>query len=288
MVNDTDVICHYEYDVWGNLTVCEETVENRFKYNGQQFDPISQQYYLRARYYNPIISRFTQEDTYRGDGLNLYAYCRNNPIVYIDPSGNICETAANRIREKVTNNTSTKNEQRKLAAYERNEARKRGEAPSEYYTDYNGSWHRPNGEYAKNVEVGRQKNNASSSPEKGGRLGNESTRKQNEAIADYLESRGFKIIGGGGKRREEYLPAMNEGNKGSKGGNYVDVTVKKGDVKLRINTVDTYADGKTPTTREQIAANLINKKLKVGEMPIILIPKGVGLGDLPNIINKLL
>jgi len=32
-----------------------------------------------------------QEDTYRGDGLNLYAYCANNPVVYIDPSGYGCE-----------------------------------------------------------------------------------------------------------------------------------------------------------------------------------------------------
>ncbi|MBN1051993.1 RHS repeat-associated core domain-containing protein, partial [Clostridium botulinum] len=30
--------------------------------------------------------RFTQEDVYRGHGLNLYAYCRNNPIVYYDQS----------------------------------------------------------------------------------------------------------------------------------------------------------------------------------------------------------
>ena len=82
-----DILNRYEYDAWGNLTFCEETVENRFKFNGQQYDPISQQYYLRARYYNPVIGRFTQEDTYRGDGLNLYAYCRNNPVYYADPSG---------------------------------------------------------------------------------------------------------------------------------------------------------------------------------------------------------
>ncbi|RKI98628.1 hypothetical protein D7X87_26540, partial [bacterium D16-54] len=36
-----------------------------------------EQYYLRARYYNPVIGRFMQEDTYRGDGLNLYAYCKS-------------------------------------------------------------------------------------------------------------------------------------------------------------------------------------------------------------------
>ena len=90
-----DVLNRYEYDAWGNLTLCEETVENRFKFNGQQYDPISQQYYLRARYYNPVIARFTQEDTYRGDGLNLYAYCRNNPVYYTDPSGHSCDKDAN-------------------------------------------------------------------------------------------------------------------------------------------------------------------------------------------------
>ena len=56
------------------------------KYTAQQFDITTNQYYLRSRYYNPIIGRFTQEDIYRGDGLNLYAYCGNNPVIYYDPS----------------------------------------------------------------------------------------------------------------------------------------------------------------------------------------------------------
>ncbi len=33
------------------------------------------------------MGRFLQKDTYRGDGLNLYAYCANNSVVYFDPSG---------------------------------------------------------------------------------------------------------------------------------------------------------------------------------------------------------
>lgn len=81
------VLNHYEYDAFGNTVSCEEQVHNRFRYTGEQYDPLTGQYYLRARYYNPVIARFTQEDTYYGDGLNLYTYCQNNPVLYHDPTG---------------------------------------------------------------------------------------------------------------------------------------------------------------------------------------------------------
>ena len=81
------VLNHYEYDAFGNTIRCEEQVHNRFHYTGEQYDPLTGQYYLRARYYNPVIAGFTQEDTYYGDGLNLYTYCQNNPILYHDPTG---------------------------------------------------------------------------------------------------------------------------------------------------------------------------------------------------------
>ena len=102
------VLNHYEYDAWGNTTVCEETVENRFRFNGQQYDPITQQYYLRARFYNPVIARFTQEDTYRGDGLNLYAYCANNPVYYEDPSGHVPTCVKEAIKKYVGDGMSQK------------------------------------------------------------------------------------------------------------------------------------------------------------------------------------
>ena len=82
-----NVCNHYEYDAFGDFTVREETVANRFGFTGEQYDPVAGLYYLRARFYNPVIGRFIQEDTYYGDGLNLYAYCGNNPVRYVDPSG---------------------------------------------------------------------------------------------------------------------------------------------------------------------------------------------------------
>ena len=53
-------------------------------------DPVTKQHYLRARFYNLVIGSFTQEDTYYGDGLNLYQYCQANPVGYVDPSGHNC------------------------------------------------------------------------------------------------------------------------------------------------------------------------------------------------------
>ena len=78
---------HYQYDAFGNGICQEEGISNRIRYTGQQYDGVTGQYYLRARYYNPIAGRFLQEDVYQGDGLNLYAYCGNNPVRYYDPSG---------------------------------------------------------------------------------------------------------------------------------------------------------------------------------------------------------
>jgi len=87
-----EVVNRYRYDAFGNTVEAVEKVHNRFRYAGEQFDPVTGQYYLRARFYNPVIGRFTQEDTYRGDGLNLYSYVANNPVKYVDPSGYCGET----------------------------------------------------------------------------------------------------------------------------------------------------------------------------------------------------
>ena len=77
----------YQYDAFGIPLDTTEQLNNRIRYTGQQYDDVTGQYYLRARYYNPVAGRFMQEDVYQGDGLNLYAYCGNNPVVYDDPVG---------------------------------------------------------------------------------------------------------------------------------------------------------------------------------------------------------
>ncbi|MBH5318332.1 hypothetical protein I6N90_10985 [Paenibacillus sp. GSMTC-2017] len=83
----------YDYDIWGNVISKTETMSNPFKYSGEIYDDESDLIYLRARHYDPSIGRFITEDTYEGNlaeplTLNLYSYVANNPLLYIDPSGN--------------------------------------------------------------------------------------------------------------------------------------------------------------------------------------------------------
>ena len=82
----------YDYDAFGNQFAPSLTDSNLFRYSGEYFDEETELYYLRARQYSPAIGRFTQEDTYRGEyasplSLNLYTYCYNDPVQYVDPTG---------------------------------------------------------------------------------------------------------------------------------------------------------------------------------------------------------
>lgn len=118
VVRDRETLSRYAYDAWGNPTVCEEGVKSRFRFNGQQSDGLTGQYYLRARYYNPVIGRFTQEDSYLGDGLNLYAYCAGNPIFYEDPDGHACQSGAGRVKgEQKKNNPTGRRRQKTYQTY---------------------------------------------------------------------------------------------------------------------------------------------------------------------------
>jgi len=78
----------YEYDVYGRVGATDASHPNRFMFTGREFDKETGLYYYRARYYNPQIGRFLQTDPIGyGDGMNMYAYCGNNPLGLADPSG---------------------------------------------------------------------------------------------------------------------------------------------------------------------------------------------------------
>ncbi len=107
----------------------------------------------------------------------------------------------------------------------------------------------------------------SSGAKTGGRLGNASTRAQNSAVGDNLVSRGYEIKGGGGRLPEEYLPPIGGGRKG---GSYPDITATKDGRTLRINTVDTKANG-SMTTRE--ATNAARIRAQKPNDHLVTIPK---------------
>ena len=98
------MVAKYEYDAWGNvLTVSNASNQaitdpnhianlNPFRYRSYYYDSESGLYYLMSRYYDPVTHRFVNADGYfqSGDGIldtNMNAYCRNNPIMYYDPTG---------------------------------------------------------------------------------------------------------------------------------------------------------------------------------------------------------
>ncbi len=82
----------YAYDPYGKIMAETETIAQPFKYAGQVgiIDEGNNLYYMRARYYDANIGRFISEDPagFAG-GLNLYAYVGGNPIMAVDPSGEI-------------------------------------------------------------------------------------------------------------------------------------------------------------------------------------------------------
>ncbi len=93
---------HYRYDEFGkpapgNSKLSEDgrnVLHNTFGYIGEMWDQESELLYLRARYYEPETGRFLSRDSYEGNLQNplsrhLYAYVGNNPVNFVDPSGNV-------------------------------------------------------------------------------------------------------------------------------------------------------------------------------------------------------
>ncbi|MFA5037703.1 MAG: RHS repeat-associated core domain-containing protein [Candidatus Izemoplasmatales bacterium] len=95
LAEDGTEMVKYEYDAYGNIinspTGTLSTI-NPYTYRGYRYDTEIDMYYLNSRYYNPETGRFISSDGLLGEtddiqSTNMYAYCANNPIANVDPTG---------------------------------------------------------------------------------------------------------------------------------------------------------------------------------------------------------
>ena len=91
-------VVQYTYDAWGKILATTGSMastlgaHNPLCYRGYVYDTETTLYYLQSRYYDPEMGRFINGDAYAttGQGVlgnNMFAYCRNNPVCYDDPTG---------------------------------------------------------------------------------------------------------------------------------------------------------------------------------------------------------
>ncbi|MCC1498310.1 RHS repeat-associated core domain-containing protein, partial [Alcanivorax sp. 1008] len=82
----------YVYEAFGELLASTGSSDNAYRYTGEQYDSGLDQYYLRARYYDHGVGRFTQMDSWKGRignpiTLHKYLYTHANPVNGTDPTG---------------------------------------------------------------------------------------------------------------------------------------------------------------------------------------------------------
>ena len=87
-------VATYEYDAWGNIVSSSGRLAeiNPLRYRGYYYDNETGFYYLQSRYYDPANRRFINADglissNWSFSGLNMFAYCENDPVGRSDPSG---------------------------------------------------------------------------------------------------------------------------------------------------------------------------------------------------------
>lgn len=84
----------YAYDAWGapEGPGHAATDQNRFRFTGEEREPQTGLYYLRARWYDPSVGRFLNKDPFWGfayypQSLNGFMYAFGNPLKWVDPGG---------------------------------------------------------------------------------------------------------------------------------------------------------------------------------------------------------
>jgi RHS repeat-associated protein len=70
------VVNSYAYDAYGNAEAAVESLPQRFRYTGREWDGVTRLYHYRARAYDPETGRFLQEDPlwFNAGDLNVYRY----------------------------------------------------------------------------------------------------------------------------------------------------------------------------------------------------------------------
>ena len=91
-----ETVASYEYDAWGKVLSATGSMaeKNPLRYRGYYYDTETGFYYLQSRYYDPVNRRFINADSYSSTGqgfvgTNMFAYCNNNPVINVDPNGEI-------------------------------------------------------------------------------------------------------------------------------------------------------------------------------------------------------
>ena len=87
-----DFLESYGYDEFGQDLYGNQGILQPFGYTGYQYDNIAETYFAQAREYDCKNGRFSSIDPYKGvlykgDTINNYLYCINNPLLYFDPLG---------------------------------------------------------------------------------------------------------------------------------------------------------------------------------------------------------
>ena len=92
------VVARYTYDAWGNILDSGGNLAaiNPLRYRGYYYDNETGFYYLQSRYYDPQNRRFINADSYASTGqgfvgTNMFAYCNNSPILFVDHDGDDAE-----------------------------------------------------------------------------------------------------------------------------------------------------------------------------------------------------